>query len=269
MSEIAGPLPRRKTVAVKVGDVTVGGGAPIVVQSMTNTDTADVEATDRAGRGAGARRLRNRAHHRRPRRGGGRRAAHPRAAAQARHQRAARSATSITSATSCSPIIRPAPRRSTSTASIPAMSASRTRATRQFAAIIEIAIKHDKPVRIGANWGSLDQELLTQLMDENARSPNPRDARAVTREAMVQSALLSAARAEEIGLPREPHHPVGEGVRRAGPDRGLSGPRRALATTRSISASPKPAWARRASSPRRPRSASCCSRASATPSASR
>ena len=66
-----------------------------------------------------------------------------------------------------------------------------------------MAIKHDKPVRIGANWGSLDQELLTTLMDENIKSPNPMDARAVTREAMVQSALLSAQRAEEIGLPRD------------------------------------------------------------------
>ena len=65
-----------------------------------------------------------------------------------------------------------------------------------------MAIKHDKPVRIGANWGSLDQELLTHLMDENVKSPTPKDARAVTREAMVQSALLSAERAEEIGLPR-------------------------------------------------------------------
>ena len=73
---------------------------------------------------------------------------------------------------------------------------------RQFCAIVEMAIKHDKPVRIGANWGSLDQELLTHLMDENAKSPNPMDMRAVTREAMVQSALLSAQRAEEIGLPR-------------------------------------------------------------------
>ena len=73
---------------------------------------------------------------------------------------------------------------------------------RQFRAIVEMAIKHDKPVRIGANWGSLDQELLTHLMDENAKSPNPMDMRAVTREAMVQSALLSAQRAEEIGLPR-------------------------------------------------------------------
>src|ERR1700686_1985968 len=72
---------------------------------------------------------------------------------------------------------------------------------RQFSAIVETAIRHNKPVRIGANWGSLDQELLTHLMDENSRSPKPIDARAVTREAMVQSALTSAARAEEIGLP--------------------------------------------------------------------
>ncbi len=74
---------------------------------------------------------------------------------------------------------------------------------RQFGAIVETAIKHDKPVRIGANWGSLDQELLTQLMDENSRAAEPLDAREVTHEAMVQSALLSAARAEEIGLSRE------------------------------------------------------------------
>jgi (E)-4-hydroxy-3-methylbut-2-enyl-diphosphate synthase len=73
---------------------------------------------------------------------------------------------------------------------------------RQFGAIVETAIRHGKPVRIGANWGSLDQELLTHLMDENSRSSAPLDARAVTREAMVQSALNSAERAEEIGLAR-------------------------------------------------------------------
>jgi len=73
---------------------------------------------------------------------------------------------------------------------------------RQFSAIVEMAIKHNKPVRIGANWGSLDQELLTQLMDENSKHPEPLGAREVTHEAMVQSALLSAARAEEIGLPK-------------------------------------------------------------------
>jgi len=73
---------------------------------------------------------------------------------------------------------------------------------KQFSAIIEMALKYNKPVRIGANWGSLDPELLTKLMDENAKSSKPRDAREVTHEAMVQSATLSAARAEEIGLPR-------------------------------------------------------------------
>jgi (E)-4-hydroxy-3-methylbut-2-enyl-diphosphate synthase len=66
-----------------------------------------------------------------------------------------------------------------------------------------MAIRYGKPVRIGANWGSLDQDLLTKLMDENAKSATPLEARAVTREAMTQSALLSAARAEEIGLPRD------------------------------------------------------------------
>jgi (E)-4-hydroxy-3-methylbut-2-enyl-diphosphate synthase len=74
---------------------------------------------------------------------------------------------------------------------------------RQFGTIIEQAIRYGKSVRIGANWGSLDQELLTHLMDENARSVRPVTARAVTREALVQSALLSGARAEEIGLSRD------------------------------------------------------------------
>jgi len=73
----------------------------------------------------------------------------------------------------------------------------------QFTQIVEMAIKHNKPVRIGVNWGSLDQELLTRLMDENSKQAEPREAREVTHEAMVQSALLSAARAEEIGLGRD------------------------------------------------------------------
>jgi (E)-4-hydroxy-3-methylbut-2-enyl-diphosphate synthase len=71
---------------------------------------------------------------------------------------------------------------------------------RQFSAIIELALKHAKPVRIGVNWGSLDQELLTRLMDENAKAPVAKDARAVMHEAIVQSALLSAERAQELGL---------------------------------------------------------------------
>ena len=69
---------------------------------------------------------------------------------------------------------------------------------RQFSAIVEMALKHAKPVRIGVNWGSLDQELLTRLMDENAASPAPKDARAILHEAIVQSGLLSAERAQEL-----------------------------------------------------------------------
>jgi len=73
----------------------------------------------------------------------------------------------------------------------------------QFATIVELACRYEKPVRIGVNWGSLDQELVVRLMDENARLPEPREAAEVTREAMVVSALASAHRAEEIGLPHE------------------------------------------------------------------
>ena len=90
MLDAAAPLPRRKSVAVNVGHVKVGGGAPIVVQSMTNTDTADVDGTVQQVAALAARRLRDRAHHGRPRRGGGRRAAHQGAAAQDGRERAAR-----------------------------------------------------------------------------------------------------------------------------------------------------------------------------------
>ena len=83
------------------------------------------------------------------------------------------------------------------------MSASRRRRTGNSAPIVELAIQHGKAVRIGANWGSLDQELLTHLMDINAKSAAPLDMRAVTREALARSALLSAERAEEIGLSRD------------------------------------------------------------------
>ena len=139
----------------------------------------------------------------------------------------------------------------------------------QFTDIIEIALKNNKPVRIGANWGSLDQELLTRLMEDNAKSAEPLDARAVTREAMVQSALLSAARAEEIGLPKNRIILSAKVSGGAGPDRRLQGTGWRVRITPSISASPKPAWDRRASSPLRPRSAFCCRTASATPSGSR
>ncbi len=192
---------RRKAVPVEVGGVVVGGAAPIVVQSMTNTDTADVEATAQqvaalARAGSELVRItvdRNEAA-----------AAVPRI-----KERLAQLGVAV-------PLIgdfhyighklladHPACAEALDKYRInPGNVGFKDKKDRQFSAIIEIALKNDKPVRIGANWGSLDQELLTRLMDENARAISPRDARAVTHEAMVQSVLLSAARAEEIGLPR-------------------------------------------------------------------
>jgi len=201
MSDLAAPLPRHKTVPVRVGDVTVGGGAPVVVQSMTNTDTADVEAT--AGQVAALARAgselvritvdRNEAA----------------AAVPGIKERLLKMGVTA-------PIVgdfhyighkllaeHPACAEALDKYRInPGNVGFKEKKDRQFGAIIETALKHDKPVRIGANWGSLDQELLTHLMDENAKLPEPADMRAVTREAMVRSALLSAERAEEMGMPR-------------------------------------------------------------------
>ena len=91
-----------------------------------------------------------------------------------------------------------------------------------FRTMIEVAIEYGKPVRIGVNWGSLDQALLTRMMDENSRLPEPKDARDVTLDAMVASAIESARAAERYGLPRDQHHPQRQSQRRAGPDRRLS-----------------------------------------------
>jgi len=198
----AGPAPRHRTVGVRVGSVMVGGGAPIAVQSMTNTDTADVDAT---------------------------------VAQVAALARAGSEIVRITvdrdEAAAAVPKIRerldrlgvdvplvgdfhyighqlladhPACAEALDKYRInPGNVGFKEKKDRQFGAIVEQAIRHGKAVRIGANWGSLDQELLTHLMNENAASANPRDMRWVTREAMIQSALLSAARAEEIGLGRD------------------------------------------------------------------
>jgi len=193
--------PRHKSVAVRVNGVTVGGGAPIVVQSMTNTDTADAEATARqvaALAAAGSELVRITVDR-------------DEAAAAVPHIKDRLRKLGVNA-----PIIgdfhyighklladHPACAEALDKYRInPGNVGFKDKKDRQFSAIIEMALKYNKPVRIGANWGSLDQELLTKLMDENAKSPKPRDAREVTHEAMVQSALLSAARAEEIGLPR-------------------------------------------------------------------
>src|SRR5450432_2216557 len=199
--DVAGPSARRKTTKVMVGNVAVGGGAPIVVQSMTNTDTADVAGTVAqvaALARAGSELVRITVDR-------------DEAAAAVPHIKERLLKMGVTA-----PIIGdfhyighklladyPACAEALDKYRInPGNVGFKNKRDTQFADIIEIANKNDKPVRIGANWGSLDQELLTKLMDENAALAAPKDVRAVTREAMVQSALLSAARAQELGMPK-------------------------------------------------------------------
>ena len=197
-----GPLPRHRSVAVDIEGVLVGGGAPIVVQSMTNTDTADIDATVKqvmALARAGSELVRITVDR-------------EEAAAAVPHikERLLRHNVTV-------PLIGdfhyightllsayPACAEALAKYRInPGNVGFREKRDRQFSAIVEMAITYNKTVRIGANWGSLDQELLTHLMDLNAKSPTPLEARAVMREAMVQSAVLSADRAVEIGLPKD------------------------------------------------------------------
>ncbi len=202
MSSSFGPAPRRRSVPVAVGKVTIGGDAPVVVQSMTNTDTADVDATvaqvmalaragselvritvDRDDSAAAVPRIR---------------------------ERLDRVGVDV-------PLIGdfhfighrlladfPACAEALAKYRInPGNVGVRAKRDRHFSDIVEIAARHGKAVRIGVNWGSLDQELATRLMDDNKAKGSPLTAQEVMREAMVQSALLSAARAEEIGLTRD------------------------------------------------------------------
>jgi len=192
---------RHQTVAVNVGGVMVGGGAPIVVQSMTNTDTADIDATVgqvAALARAGSELVRITVDR-------------DEAAAAVPHikERLLKMGVNV-------PIVgdfhyighkllaeHPGCAEALDKYRInPGNVGFKDKRDKQFSQIVEMAIKHGKPVRIGANWGSLDQELLTALMDENSKRPNPLDARRVMHEAMVQSALLSAERAVKIGLPK-------------------------------------------------------------------
>jgi (E)-4-hydroxy-3-methylbut-2-enyl-diphosphate synthase len=192
---------RRRTVTTSVGGVPVGGDHPIVVQSMTNTDTADVEAT-----------------------------AHQVAALAAAGSELVRITVNTDEAAAAVPRI--AERLAQLGSDVPLVGdfhynghlllskhpdCARTlakyrinpgnvggkRHDEHFRAIVEIAVAHGKAVRIGVNWGSLDQSLLTELMDANARQPAPKDARDITMEAMIESALRSAALAERCGLPHE------------------------------------------------------------------
>ncbi len=198
----ATPNARLITQSVMVGNVKVGGGAPIVVQSMTNTDTADIEGTARqvaALARAGSELVRITVDR-------------DEAAAAVPHirDRLAQMKVSV-------PLIgdfhyighklltdHPACAEALDKYRInPGNVGFKAKKDAQFGTIIELAARHNKAVRIGANWGSLDSDLLTRLMDENAGSATPLDARAVTREAMVQSAVFSAHRAVQIGLPKD------------------------------------------------------------------
>ena len=202
---VAGPLSRHMTTAVQVGTgegaVTVGGGAPIVVQSMTNTDTADIDGTVRqvaALARAGSEMVRITVDR-----------DEAAAAVPKIKERLARIGCFV-------PLIgdfhyighklltdHPACAEALDKYRInPGNVGFKAKKDSQFGTIVEKAIQYGKTVRIGANWGSLDQDLLTTMMDENAALPVPRDMGAVTREAMLASALLSAKRAEEIGLGR-------------------------------------------------------------------
>jgi (E)-4-hydroxy-3-methylbut-2-enyl-diphosphate synthase len=201
----AEPAARHRTTGVVVGRgkgaIQVGGGAPIVVQSMTNTDTADIEGTAKqvaALSRAGSELVRITVDR-------------DEAAAAVPHIRDRLLQMGLEV-----PLVgdfhyighklladHPACAEALDKYRInPGNVGFKEKKDRQFAAIVEAAIKYGKTVRIGANWGSIDQELVTSLMDRNAKSSRPIDAAAVTREALAQSALMSAELAEEIGLPK-------------------------------------------------------------------
>ena len=197
-----GAMQRRVARRVMVGDIAIGGGAPIVVQSMTNTDTADIAgsvAQVAALARAGSEMVRltvNTAE----------------AAAAVPHIRDQLAAKGVDV-----PLVgdfhfnghrlltqHPACAEALSKLRInPGNVGQGSKREDQFATLIEFACRYDKPVRIGVNWGSLDQALLARMMDENARSAAPDDLQVVTRRALVQSGLESAAQAEHLGLPGE------------------------------------------------------------------
>jgi (E)-4-hydroxy-3-methylbut-2-enyl-diphosphate synthase len=192
-------IKRHRTHAVRIGDVVLGGGAPVVVQSMTNTDTADAEATTRqiielAAAGSEIVRVTVNTDEA------------ARAVPQIREQLWLRG---------CNvPLVgdfhyhghlflsrHPECARALAKLRInPGNVGFGAKRDKQFEMMIEAALRHDRPVRIGVNWGSLDQELSTRMMDDNARLPEPKSADDVLREALVVSALASAAQAEKLGL---------------------------------------------------------------------
>jgi (E)-4-hydroxy-3-methylbut-2-enyl-diphosphate synthase len=197
-----GPARRRASVQARVSDIAIGGGAPIVVQSMTNTDTVDVQGTVAqvaALARAGSELVRITVNN-------------VEAAAAVPHIRDALDRMNVHV-----PLVgdfhfnghrlltqHPACAEALAKLRINPGNVGRgSKRDEQFATMIEFACRYDRPVRIGVNWGSLDPELLVRLMDENARAPEPQDAAVVTRRALVTSALESAAQAQALGLPRD------------------------------------------------------------------
>jgi len=199
MSKAESKVQRRATVAVKVGKYTVGGGAATVVQSMTNTDTADLESSVKqvaqlAKAGSELVRL------------------------TVNNEDSARQIPYIRDRLDAMgvdvPLVgdfhfnghtllekHPACAEALAKYRInPGNVGLGSRRDPQFAKMIELACRFDKPIRIGVNWGSLDQELLARLLDENAASKSPRPLNEITHDALIESALLSAAKAEELGL---------------------------------------------------------------------
>jgi len=201
MSSPAPASRARHTVAVRIGNIVIGGNAPVVVQSMTNTDTADVVATVKQVRElaqAGSELVRI--------------TVNSEAAAAAVPDIAAQ----LQLAGEQIPLIgdfhfnghkllAKYPDCATALAKYrinPGNVGRGKKRDEQFATMVETACRHEKPVRIGVNWGSLDQALVARLMDDNSRRSEPKDARDIMHEIMVTSALESAAQAEELGLPR-------------------------------------------------------------------
>jgi len=195
-------IPRHATKRVMVGGIAIGGGAPIVVQSMTNTDTADITATVRQVQElaqAGSELVRITVNT-------------SEAAAAVLHIRARLDAMGcnvplvgdfhynghrlLTEFPECAQAL--AKYRIN-----PGNVGKNRKSEDQFAMMISVARQYGKPVRIGVNWGSLDQDLVVRMMDENAKLPQPKEAEALTREALIVSALDSAKRAEKLGLPHD------------------------------------------------------------------
>ena len=198
MTNLIAPIIRRQCIPVRVGDVVVGGG-PIVVQSMTNTDTADIEGTTQqvaALAQAGSEVVRITVDR-------------DEAAKAVPHIRDALDKmgcnvplvgdfhyighTLLTDNPACAEAL--AKYRIN-----PGNVGFREKRDRQFTTMIEVAMKYDRPVRIGVNWGSLDQDLVISMMDENAKSANPKSASDITEEALVTSALQSATLARDLGM---------------------------------------------------------------------